>query len=397
MLRRSRRQRTATRFALIALTLAGSPGCQRSIVQQVDAAPANWSGEPVPASRVAPAVPQTAARVEPALAAPTALAAVLPVSLPGPATTAAPAPTPTLDAIAGRAEVLKHAALESLNEPVQKPAPKPVPAEPAPAPPAAEPAKPADPAPAAELPILHETGSTTAAHKPIDPDRPTPPEKPRDPWRDGLDRLRTLAHEHASTSSSAGEDWAVRARLLDWMSGVDEVDEASPLWQTILSALATTTAPGPSDDHERARAVRSAIEALEDQAPLEITDLRLCRKVNGFGNFESIDSASCLPGKPVIVYCELSGVRYESSGENFRSRLASQVDILTAKGDRTVWSHPLGTVEDLCPRRRRDYYVPYRINLPRSLARGNYKLRLTQKDLMTDRTSSQTIPLAIGR
>ena len=60
-----------------------------------------------------------------------------------------------------------------------------------------------------------------------------------------------------------------------------------------------------------------------------------------------------------------------------------------------VWEQAPGTAEDVCPRRRRDYYVNYRITLPESLAPGSYQLRLIQDDLVANHTASRAVPFVI--
>ena len=60
-----------------------------------------------------------------------------------------------------------------------------------------------------------------------------------------------------------------------------------------------------------------------------------------------------------------------------------------------LWEKALGDAEDVCRRRRRDYYVNYRFELPRSLGPGSYRLRLLQTDLVAGSATSTEIPLEI--
>ena len=128
---------------------------------------------------------------------------------------------------------------------------------------------------------------------------------------------------------------------------------------------------------------------------LAITDLQLCRRVLGFGSFEAIDALACKAGQTVIVYCEMAGVGSTQEDSLFRARLASEVEVLAADGDAPVWRRTLGTTDDTCTRRRHDFYVNYRLTLPDSLQPGNYRLRLIQKDLIADRTTSATLNFSI--
>jgi hypothetical protein len=88
-------------------------------------------------------------------------------------------------------------------------------------------------------------------------------------------------------------------------------------------------------------------------------------------------------------------MQYEVKNASFVSRLASTIEIRSAQNGTVLWARALGPAEDVCGSRRHDYYVNYRVDLPRSLAPGSYRLRLTQTDLVADRSTSTEIPLEI--
>jgi hypothetical protein len=134
---------------------------------------------------------------------------------------------------------------------------------------------------------------------------------------------------------------------------------------------------------------------------LGIAELRLCRKVLGFGRFEPADRDAFRPGGPVLIYCEMAGLSYQPCDEagepSFRSVLESTIEIRPEDGEEPVWRQHLGTAEDLCRRPRRDYYVNYRVTLPdaATLPPGTYHLRLIQKDTLTGATASRALTLRI--
>jgi hypothetical protein len=166
--------------------------------------------------------------------------------------------------------------------------------------------------------------------------------------------------------------------------------------RTVLTALAATTSPTPPPPPDRAALVQAAVAALEERAPLAISALELCRKVKGFGDFEPIDSTSCRPGRSVIVYCEMTGLRYAAEGDMYRSRLSSRIEVVASGGGEPVWKHDLGTAGELGRRRRRDFYVNYRVTLPEGLSPGSYELRLIQDDLVANRSASRSVPLVLA-
>jgi hypothetical protein len=56
---------------------------------------------------------------------------------------------------------------------------------------------------------------------------------------------------------------------------------------------------------------------------------------------------------------------------------------------------PLGTAEETCRKRRRDYYVVYKLDLPKTLPPGDYRIRLTETDLTSDRSTTRELPFVV--
>jgi hypothetical protein len=135
----------------------------------------------------------------------------------------------------------------------------------------------------------------------------------------------------------------------------------------------------------------------EQRPPLEIAVLRLCSKVKEFGWVEPVNPGSLKPGQRVRVYCEMTGLEYQARGDAFVSRLSAHLELLSGTDGPVVWEQAMGTAEDLCHRRRRDYYVSYEVKVPQSLEPGPYRLRLIQTDLVSNRAASSEISVTIVR
>ncbi len=145
---------------------------------------------------------------------------------------------------------------------------------------------------------------------------------------------------------------------------------------------------GPGD-------VEAPVSKDENPAAMGISELRLCRKVLGFGSFEPLDERTVKAGQRLLIYCEMTGLHYETKDTAFVSRIASRIEISAAGGGPVQWQHELGAGEDICRRRRHDYYVTYRVDLPQSIAAGSYRLRLFQTDLVANCSTSAEIPLEV--
>ena len=162
------------------------------------------------------------------------------------------------------------------------------------------------------------------------------------------------------------------------------------------SALTWTKSAANSDEraHPAIDVTKPEPVSVEPDPP-GINKLTLCRKVLGFGSFEPLAETRVKAGQRLLVYCEMTGMRYEEKQSEFVSRLSSRIEIISIANGTTIWMHELGPAEDVCGSRRHDFYVNYRVDLPLSVPAGLYSLRLTQNDLLAQRSTSAEIPLDI--
>jgi hypothetical protein len=299
---------------------------------------------------------------------------------PGPAPSAIPpAETPLLDAALEKAKGFEESIVEEMTVP-----------DPAPL----APARPEPLAPALVLPAPEPAKPEVQAEP-----RPEPPEPPRpeEAWREGIRRLSGLAQAQAAHPDNASLPWGLRARVLAWLAEPDiDPDLDRPESQDVRAVL-RGMADAPAGSPPRVDDIRAAIRVLEGRAPLEVADLQLCLKVNGFGDFQAIEPPVRHTGQQVVIYARMDGVRHEATGNGFRSRLAGQVEVIPEGGGAPAWSEALGTGEDTCRYRRNDYFINYIFTIPRTLAPGRYTLRLTEKDLIADRTATREVPLSVVR
>ena len=121
----------------------------------------------------------------------------------------------------------------------------------------------------------------------------------------------------------------------------------------------------------------------------------MCRKVEGFGNFEPLPTEPLKAGRTVGLYWEVEGLEPECDGTWYRTRLASTLEVLDTHGTR-VWSTRLGEAEDACRRHRRDYFVNTRLTLPDSLPPGTYTLRLKLSDRIAGTHTTADLPFTIA-
>jgi hypothetical protein len=233
-----------------------------------------------------------------------------------------------------------------------------------------------------------------------EPEKPAEPPRPDEIWRDGIRKLASLAKARLEQGGggvgATSAPWGLRARVLAWLAepdidpgvGVHEVDDV----RAVLKGLGDPAAGNPPRGEE----IRAAVQVLEERAPLEIAELKVCRRVDGFGDFVPYEPAVRKPGEGVVIYCEVEGLRAEAHASGFRTRLAAQLEIVPEGGGPPAVVKALGTGEESCRRRRRDYYIAYGFTVPKTLAPGHYRLRLTQRDLVADRTATREVEFTVA-
>lgn len=287
-------------------------------------------------------------------------------------------PTPMLDAAAARDSAVKLAQATVVVDPPPSPLPAPA-AVPEPTSTADEASEPEDaPIPEPERIVEPDVGKTASEEviRPSDVDADA-----EDPWTAGLRRLKDVARENSRVGGPLAEGWANRERLLDILA---EPGDSSP-WSTVLSALATPA--DPPSPQEPPPAPTGPV--------LAISELRICKRVLGFGRTEPLASASCRPGQEVLLYCEIDGLRDEETPDGFRSRLSARVAIARASDGEAIWQSDLGEQEDVCRSHRRDFFANYRVKIPADLPAGEYEIRLAQKDLLADRETTRGLPVTV--
>ncbi len=252
---------------------------------------------------------------------------------------------------------------------------------------------PAAPDPATSMTVVPAPVATPALAP-----APAEPAKPEDAWRDEVRKLAGLARLGGEQAGpGTGSPWDLRSKVVAWLAdpgirpelGQHDGDGV----RSVLRALEEASEPAPA----RGDDLRAAVRVLEDRAPLELLDIRICSRVDDFGVFETFDPPVRKAGDQMVIYCEVDGLRTDATSSGYRTRLAVQVEVIPGGGGVPVLAQPLGTFEETCRRRRRDYYIAHKLALPKTLPPGEYRLRLTGRDLVTDGAATREIAFAIAR
>ncbi|MBW3597289.1 MAG: hypothetical protein KY475_08445 [Planctomycetes bacterium] len=128
------------------------------------------------------------------------------------------------------------------------------------------------------------------------------------------------------------------------------------------------------------RELREGLHHLAAASGLDVRNLAFCPQVYGFGNFVEFSPYEFRAGQEVLLYAEIDNFTVESRPDGFETELQGSYQIFDAAG-RRVAEHVFPPEKELCRNRRRDYFVPYRVYLPKRIAPGQYTLQLTVEDL----------------
>jgi hypothetical protein len=233
-------------------------------------------------------------------------------------------------------------------------------------------------------------------------------------------RIEALGDELARLAQSLGEETGEPALGFAMLAGLEpvapgalesalsrdahlEAEDAAAL-RAIASALGAIEREGASRAAEH---LAAAAESLSKSRPMRIAYATLCRRVAGFGQYESFSRDAFVAGRAqrMIVYVELDGFSHRpatmsdvaSAGQGAAGSVAVEVsqalDLYREGESRPIWSRPEQTVLEVSRRPRRDFYLIHEIELPGSIAPGTYALKITMRDVATGALDQQVIPL----
>lgn len=260
-----------------------------------------------------------------------------------------------------------HAALATLNDPLDEPA--------------------------AVKPVSYETPSASAAD-------------PRQALETAIRELEQTSAGAAGSSDAARRQ--VELRLLYLAAGRRD-DALRPIvgmttaeqeyWSSQLYALSTwlDTERIPAADRRASETLVQLDRArgkLADIGTLQVRNPQLCTRVDGFGAFTKFPEDVFRPKQEVVLYVELENFRSDATDAGFRTALSSRYRILDGQG-RQVVEHEFPTIEEVCRNRRRDYYISFRVQLPARIYDGRHTLQLTVEDTLGKKVGQTSIEFTI--
>ncbi|MBI1825055.1 MAG: hypothetical protein HYR83_01585 [Planctomycetes bacterium] len=133
-------------------------------------------------------------------------------------------------------------------------------------------------------------------------------------------------------------------------------------------------------------------DTLTQRSDPNIRSVTLCRKVTTFGAYDEMAKEDFLSGRSTqtIVYCEVDNLRADRTGDGqFQTRLATRIEVLTPEG-KSMCQRQEPEILDTCHQKRKDFFIAQRITLPPTLPAGDYVLKVSIEDKLSNRTGEAT-------
>ena len=185
-----------------------------------------------------------------------------------------------------------------------------------------------------------------------------------------------------------------------------------------VKAMAAGAIGGESDPERLAEQLRALADRLSGGRGLSISDLRLCTRVRGFGQFTTFPQSGAGPDAAVrliaggahraLVYVELDRFAHRAAdpadpelaaarerGEQWVVDLSQEINLFSEHGNLLVHRRPPERVVETSRSRRRDFYLVTEIALPGTLGAGVYHLKVTVRDRASGAVAERSLPIEL--
>lgn len=230
------------------------------------------------------------------------------------------------------------------------------------------------------------------------------------------DLLRSVSADAAGMLESMyGEDpYALAVRLVSLRAatgsaapGLNALVDRLPVEQREVVLALDEVLTGASKGRaafEDSLASRSAV--LDEGEPIEIARAELCSRVEAFGRYTELGRDGFVAGRPIpmIVYTEaahfdqvpvLDSAGGSGADETWEVRLGQEVLLYHESDGLLAWRRPEQVTVYRSKTRLHDYFLVDRIELPRTLTVGAYRLKVVLRDLHDRSVDEKIIPIRV--
>jgi hypothetical protein len=94
------------------------------------------------------------------------------------------------------------------------------------------------------------------------------------------------------------------------------------------------------------------------------------------------------------LYAEIENFSSKRTAEGYVTSLQGSYQIFNTGGNR-IADHTFPVEQETCRNRRRDYFIPFRMWMPKKIYPGDYVLQLTIEDTQAQRFGQSSIQFKI--
>ncbi len=145
-----------------------------------------------------------------------------------------------------------------------------------------------------------------------------------------------------------------------------------------------------------AEAASELAAGLSEHLPLTIPTLALCKRVDGFGQYEPLAGNRFLVNRParIGIYTELENFQARQDGEGMHRVEVSQTLTLYNEFGTKAWEEGPRRVVDVSRNRRRDFFLAVAVDLP-ALSIGTYNLKVSMRDENSGALAEKTVQIEV--
>jgi len=147
------------------------------------------------------------------------------------------------------------------------------------------------------------------------------------------------------------------------------------------------------------RDLRAAVNQLSSGSTLDLKNLAFCNKVDGFGTTSEFPKYEFKGDQEVLLYVEIDNFTVETKSqirrsEAYETEFRANYQILDGSGHR-VAEQDLPPDKQTCRSPRRDYFIAYRLYIPKRIDPGAYTLQLTMEDVKGNKFGQASIEFKV--
>jgi hypothetical protein len=170
-------------------------------------------------------------------------------------------------------------------------------------------------------------------------------------------------------------------------------------WDKQLRAMATLLdveriPDSPRRAAEASQRLAEASTRLAQLSSLGVRNMAFCTDVSSYGVYTRFKENNFGPGQQVLLYAEVENFKSVETHRGYHTVLKTSYQILDSAGVPVVKDEPQA-MEEYCQNPRRDYFVRYRLHLPKGITSGRYRLQLTIEDTLGEKSGVSNIEFTV--